>query len=273
MVGLPDPVVLPSVSVTTSSGSLGAGTYYIKIAYYTGSTLTNVSPEATALLTGPGTIYVNPPVLQPASATGYKVYIGASSGTETLQGTVSGWTQFSQSVSLSAGAAMLGSNTSSCALVFSDQLIPTGTGYTVNLLNRNGNKIAGAGPTCTNSYGTHATPCPLVTTILTVTDGNHLVLNANASSTSASGSAVWGHDDTTAIRNAIDRARRIWLNLELAKKPSSCLEFIIVHEMIHLLERRHNEQFRNHMDRLLPHWRMSRALLNQLPLGQDQWKY
>ena len=46
--------------------------------------------------------------------------------------------------------------------------------------------------------------------------------------------------------------RRIWLNLELAKKPVSCLEYIVVHELVHLVERRHSEQFTALMDRCLP---------------------
>lgn len=51
------------------------------------------------------------------------------------------------------------------------------------------------------------------------------------------------------------RARRIWLNLELAKKPISCLEYIIVHEMVHLLERKHSKKFIAYMDNFLPSWR------------------
>lgn len=43
-------------------------------------------------------------------------------------------------------------------------------------------------------------------------------------------------------------ARRIWINLELAQKPLSCLEYIVVHEMVHLLERKHNEKFKAYMD-------------------------
>lgn len=68
-------------------------------------------------------------------------------------------------------------------------------------------------------------------------------------------------------------ARRIWLNLELAKKPHPCLEFIVVHELVHLLERHHNERFTEHMDCLLPHWRKTRSLLNHSPLGHERWEY
>jgi predicted metal-dependent hydrolase len=68
-------------------------------------------------------------------------------------------------------------------------------------------------------------------------------------------------------------AHRIWLNLELAKKPPECLEYILVHELVHLLERTHNERFRSHMDRLMPDWRERRDLLNSAPLAFEKWSY
>ncbi len=68
-------------------------------------------------------------------------------------------------------------------------------------------------------------------------------------------------------------ARRIWLNLELAKKSPQCLEYVIVHEMAHLLERHHNDNFRTLMDKYLPHWQMLRAELNQSPLAHEEWGY
>jgi predicted metal-dependent hydrolase len=67
--------------------------------------------------------------------------------------------------------------------------------------------------------------------------------------------------------------RRIWLNLELAKKPSACLEYILVHEMVHLLERHHNDRFRAYMDEFLPQWRMHREQLNRAPLAHEDWEY
>ena len=70
-----------------------------------------------------------------------------------------------------------------------------------------------------------------------------------------------------------DHARRICVNLELAKKPLACLEFVLVHEMVHLLERHHNARFLEHMDRLMPLWRTSRAQLNQSPLSHERWEY
>jgi len=68
-------------------------------------------------------------------------------------------------------------------------------------------------------------------------------------------------------------ARRIWLNLELAKKPSSCLEYIIVHEMVHFLEWHHNDRFREYMDKFMPQWRLLRDYLNQAPLAHEDWRY
>lgn len=69
------------------------------------------------------------------------------------------------------------------------------------------------------------------------------------------------------------QARRLWLNLELAKKPPACLEYIVVHEMVHLLERHHNDRFRALMDRFMPRWRLHRDTLNQEPLAHEDWIY
>ncbi len=63
------------------------------------------------------------------------------------------------------------------------------------------------------------------------------------------------------------------LNTELAKKPKICLEYILVHEMAHLLEASHNERFRRLMDQFMPQWRHHRDELNQAPLGFVEWDY
>jgi predicted metal-dependent hydrolase len=68
------------------------------------------------------------------------------------------------------------------------------------------------------------------------------------------------------------KARRIWLNLELAKKPPHALEYIVVHELNHLLEKGHNERFKTLMDQFLPHWRHCREELNRAPLGWEEWE-
>ena len=67
------------------------------------------------------------------------------------------------------------------------------------------------------------------------------------------------------------KSRRVWLNLELIKKPPACVEYIVVHELVHLLERHHNQAFIAHMDRLLPGWRSARQELNVLPLSAETW--
>ena len=64
---------------------------------------------------------------------------------------------------------------------------------------------------------------------------------------------------------------RVWFNLELAKKPVQCLEYIVVHELIHLLVRRHNDQFMALMNNQLPKWHQQRDMLNELPLAHERW--
>ena len=68
-------------------------------------------------------------------------------------------------------------------------------------------------------------------------------------------------------------ARRIWLNLELAKKPVQCLEYIIVHELVHLITRHHDDHFVVLMNKHLPQWRSHRAALNAAPLAHSSWRY
>jgi predicted metal-dependent hydrolase len=67
--------------------------------------------------------------------------------------------------------------------------------------------------------------------------------------------------------------RSIRLNTDLAKKPPECLEYILVHEMVHLLERHHDERFKENMDRFLPQWRVLREQLNELPVRHEKWAY
>jgi predicted metal-dependent hydrolase len=69
------------------------------------------------------------------------------------------------------------------------------------------------------------------------------------------------------------QARRVWLNLELVKKDPACLEYILVHEMVHMLERHHTDRFRALMDQFMPDWRVRRDHLNQSPLAHEDWDY
>lgn len=68
-------------------------------------------------------------------------------------------------------------------------------------------------------------------------------------------------------------AGTIRLNTELAKKPKKCLEYIVVHEMVHLLEPTHNPRFVDLMDQFLPQWRSYREELNRLPVRHEEWEY
>ncbi len=69
------------------------------------------------------------------------------------------------------------------------------------------------------------------------------------------------------------RSGSICVNTDLARKPRECLEYILVHELVHLLEPTHNERFKALMDQYLPKWRFRRDLLNALPLRHEHWGY
>ena len=69
------------------------------------------------------------------------------------------------------------------------------------------------------------------------------------------------------------RTSSIRLNTELAKKPRACLEYLVVHEMIHLIEPTHNSRFVALMDGAMPQWRIVREQLNRLPVRHDEWAY
>jgi predicted metal-dependent hydrolase len=70
-----------------------------------------------------------------------------------------------------------------------------------------------------------------------------------------------------------DRAGSIRLNTDLARKPLECLEYIVVHEMVHLLEPTHNARFMALMDQFMPKWQSHRDVLNRLPVRHESWDY
>ncbi len=61
--------------------------------------------------------------------------------------------------------------------------------------------------------------------------------------------------------------RKILLNLELAKKPRHCLEYVIVHELIHFIERNHNDNFKALLSRFMPNWKTYKREINNLPVA------
>lgn len=69
------------------------------------------------------------------------------------------------------------------------------------------------------------------------------------------------------------KKKRILLNLELSKKPVHCLEYIIVHELLHLLERHHNEKFQILLETYLPNWKKLKNELNRFPINHANWSY
>jgi predicted metal-dependent hydrolase len=75
----------------------------------------------------------------------------------------------------------------------------------------------------------------------------------------------WGSCD-------IDK-KQISVNIELIKKNPSCLTYIVVHELVHLLEAKHNQRFKELMDLYLPNWRYFRDILNSAPLSYSHWDY
>jgi predicted metal-dependent hydrolase len=68
------------------------------------------------------------------------------------------------------------------------------------------------------------------------------------------------------------RERNIRLNTELVKKPKHLLDYVVLHEMVHLLEPTHNERFLSILNEHCPNWREARAELNELPLSAENWK-
>lgn len=143
VVGLPDPLTAATLGANTASGTLPAGTYYVRYSLWNASGESLASPETTVILSAMGTISIASPTLQPANASGYKVYISSTSGTETLQTTVTGFALYSQPTALVSGAALPVANTSVCSITFSDALVPTGTSYRVSLLSKVGTPVSG----------------------------------------------------------------------------------------------------------------------------------
>lgn len=70
-----------------------------------------------------------------------------------------------------------------------------------------------------------------------------------------------------------DRAGSIRVNTDLARKPKECLEYIVVHEMVYLLEPTHNARFLALMDQFMPKWQSHRHVLNRLPVRHERWDY
>jgi hypothetical protein len=149
VVGVPNPVLAPTAVGSTVSGTIPSGTKYVRITYVTFDgmgaveTETLPSPAATVVLSAAGRITVTAPVLQPALAEGYRVYIGTAAGTTRLQSTVTGFSNVTVTSYNGAGALVPSGNSTICDLTFNDEIIPTLTMYRVTLTARTGNVVPG----------------------------------------------------------------------------------------------------------------------------------
>ncbi len=144
VVGVPNPQAAPAGSAFAGTGTLTAGTYFVSIAYKgPNGTTTIASPPGVFILSQAGELVINPPTLQPVTASGYTVFMGNSPAAETVQGSVTGWASYTQAAPLAAGNAMPTQNTTACTLLFNDQILPTGTWYTVTLQDAHGTTLAG----------------------------------------------------------------------------------------------------------------------------------
>jgi hypothetical protein len=143
VVGIPNLLAASAPSQNLGSGTLAAGTYFYRVTYFNASGESAPGPENSFTTGGTGTLIIAAPPAR-SGATGYNVYISSASGTETKQGSVTGFaSNYSQTSALVAGVALPASNTSVCSVFFNDQLTPSYTGYNVNLVNAAGAQVGG----------------------------------------------------------------------------------------------------------------------------------
>jgi len=144
VVGVPNPLTA-TINTTSGSGSLPAGVYYTVYEFYDAAgNVTLPGPETRTTLSVTESLVVNPPTSGiPSNAVGMDVFIGTSSGGETLQGQTIGGASFVQATSLVSGASPSSTNTTLCKITANDAVWPVGTGYNVSLVNSQGNPVPG----------------------------------------------------------------------------------------------------------------------------------
>jgi len=142
VVAIPNPLT-PTVNTTSGGGSLTSGVYYTVYEFYDAAGhVTLPSPETRLTLSVTESLVVNPPASgMPSNAVGMDVFIGTSSGAETLQGQTTGTAAFVQSTALTSGASPASTNTTLCQVTANDSVWPVGTGYNVNLVDSQGNPV------------------------------------------------------------------------------------------------------------------------------------
>ncbi len=145
VVGLANPLALPSTSINYGSGTMAAGIYYVMVTFYDNAgNRTLPSPELQVQLTSTGSLIISPPATFPANAAGMTAFVGTASGAETGQGNTVGPTQvFTQNETpVTTTTTIPASNTSPCSIAFNDTIIPY-SGYNVSLLSSSGNAYPG----------------------------------------------------------------------------------------------------------------------------------
>ena len=144
VVQTPNPLDSPLLS-TSGSGTLPSGVYYVVYEWYDSlGHVTLPSPESRQTLSSSGTLVVNPPASGvPSTAAGMDVFIGTTSGGETLQGQTTGSASFAQSTALSSGSSPVSTNNTVCVATANDAVWPTGTGYVATMTDSDGNGLPG----------------------------------------------------------------------------------------------------------------------------------
>lgn len=146
IVGEPDPAVAPTVSLNYSSGTMAAGTYYVRYSFQDSSGESLASPSLAVVMTSAGTMTINIPATVPSSAVFMKVYIGTAAGAEKYQGfgTLATATPYAQSTAINTGSAAVPvANTSACTLIYNDAIIPARTVYAMAVVDANGSSVPG----------------------------------------------------------------------------------------------------------------------------------
>jgi hypothetical protein len=144
VVGIPNPLTLPNISITYGSGTMAGGIYYVVFTWYTSGNLeTLASPELLVQLTGTGSLIISPPATLPAGVAGMRVYVGTASGAETAQGNSVGNGTFIQNEPpVTTGESIPTVNNVPCTVAFNDTIIPY-SGYNVSLTSSSGNAYPG----------------------------------------------------------------------------------------------------------------------------------
>lgn len=144
VVGIAAPAVPPVLSGNYGAGTLpGSTTYYVQYTYVGDSGETTASPESSFLMVSSGTLMINGPTLHPSGATGYSVYLGTTSGGETLQFSVPNFNTSGVTSSALAGNPVPATNTTICQMTFNDAIIPANTTYSVNIITPDGKQVGG----------------------------------------------------------------------------------------------------------------------------------